>query len=149
MTDNEAKLLIGISCAIVGSVITFLITRYKIKKDRDLARAKDWVEDFKMSVGDLCKYTSQYHHGENVVPIGADKHSEFLMLANAERYRLKLILDPNVENERLALTRIEQVVFAMFEGNAPAGSGGSVLHKSIEELLVIARKIVVSRESKF
>lgn len=71
------------------------------------------------------------------------------MLANAERYRLKLILDSDVENERQAIARIEQVIFAMFEGNAPIGSCGSQLHNSIEELLVIARKIVLSRETKF
>ena len=148
MSEIYTKIFIGLVGVFAGSAVTFFITRYKLRKDRQYALTKQWVDEFKDALADLCKNSSFFHHGENVVPFGREKHSEYLMLANTYRYRLQVLLDPKVPREKSILDAIEKVMFAMFEGNAKPGEGGSLLHNSIERLIDLSRALITVRESQ-
>lgn len=133
--------LLGLLGVLLSSVITFVITHRKLKKDYKNSLDKDWLKEFKECLSGLCEKASLFHHGENVVPFGREKHSEYMQAANAYRYKLQLILDPQCKYEEEVLEAIEIVISAMFEGNAVTKEG-SLLHKSIQSLIVKSRVLL-------
>ena len=148
MNEIHTKIFIGLVGVFAGSTVTFFITRYKLRKDRQYALTKQWVDEFKDALTDLCKNSSFFHHGQNVAPFGREKHSEYIMLANTYRYRLQVLLDPKVPREKSILDAIEKVMSAMFKGNAITGEGGSLLHHSIKHLVDLSRALIAVRESQ-
>ena len=74
-----------------ASFITYLITKYQINRSNKHEYKLKKIDDFLQAISELCEYSSLFHHGENVAPMGRNKHSELLEQANARRYKIHIL----------------------------------------------------------
>lgn len=135
--------IVGLFSAFISALVAYLVSKYKSNKDAELSHKKEWDTIFIKAFSELIESASLFHHGENVVGLGKERHSELMHKANAQKFVLKLILDKSSEEKMNKL--IHSIIIQMFEGNAKPGDSGSPLNKAIEAAIIEAQLVRQAR----